>query len=474
MYGIDWENHVDAPCDNMVLENGETVEWEGPREFTFCNDSIMDHNVNEDFLPLVNCGAHCCYTVVYYDSWNTGDYQVYIAGIFWEDMLNGSGCEGIDLELLSRYAFWNIILSQNSDDFRSNFDYYHWGKTMYRWTPGYCYTSLDPKIYCEPTQHCCRYGFRLNLTPDQYGVDKCMYDVTPLTNHYMHQYNCEPECIEVCDDYRFEPIPGCDMPCNQTDWSEGEETGVSVPGCPGCVIDIEYEYRTAVNCEPEFKDYKITGIDMSSAACTTCIALTEQDIFQYAISYLLKYGPMDPPADGACEINWRVVNAECWKLFPDGRYEPCDADGCCWSQYEVCNIGGLLTYTKIDGSDGVNNCWEILTHVCGYVCDILPGPIYNNPSGVNYNAETMSGKYSYAVPNPSSESTEILFDFDQTGNAEIWVFNELGREVFNAKFEKTSKILKMHVNNNLKSGFYSYKIQLNNRIIDAGSFVVVK
>ena len=127
--------------------------------------------------------------------------------------------------------------------------------------------------------------------------------------------------------------------------------------------------------------------------------------------------------------------------------------------YEICNYGGSYSYTKIDGSNGADTCWQILTHICGFVCDIEPGIIYRDPSGINFSTEKMSGRFSYAIPNPSSYETEILFDFRQIGRAELIVFDKLGRKVFDAEFDKTNKILKMPIKNDFPNGVYLYKIK---------------
>jgi len=476
LYAVDWENHVEAPCDDIEYGPNEIIVWDGPYEMTFCTDSIFSADSDIDLSQI--CPSGCCYTVVYYDTWAEGDYMAYIAGIFWEE---SDDCYSCDKSAIEEYFFWKLIQDQNDQAFKDKIEENHGMDalriTMHLWTPGHCYQSLEPVVYCENERYCCWQGYTVGIRPVPNGPDSL--DITEKLEFEpgIFQYECDTACIEVCSDYRYEPMPACEMPCNKTAWVlDQKESGVSVPGCPDCEITIHYKYRTTQDpeCDPSFNDYEITEIDMSDPDCSNCPPMTAQEIFQFGISYLLKYGPIDPPDDTECDINWRIVNATCWKLFPDGTFAPCEADGCCWSQYEICNNGGVLTYTKIGGSSTQDTCWQILTHICGFVCDLLPEPIYQDPSGIDFSTEKMSGKYSYAVPNPSSESTEILFDYTQLGKVELTVFDKLGSEVLKAKFEKTGKIIKMPIKNVFSSGVYSYKIRLNNKTIDNGSFVVIK
>ena len=489
MYAADdWENYVETPCDDLTVGLDETIIWDGPQEFTFCTDSIT----NPEFQDLKSCIDSCCYTIIYYESWTAGDYQVYIAGMFWDFKPEGAeGCEFCDKAELERYFHWNLIQKQNyeDEDFRDSLDNYSQSMTFYLYSPGHCYSILDSLILCDSANHCCRRPYTLYLEPDENENDSCMYVDSTMDYEGMYQSSCDSSCVEVCDDYELSVMPvfipdpdttvdfGCDMPCDTTIWSDGTEDDIPVPDCPGCVIDIIYKYRETQDpeCNPQFSDYEITSIVMSGDSCTNCSLLSEQEIFQFALGYLLKYGPLTPPGDGQCQTSWRTVNATCWKLFPNGKYEKCpDTEGCCWSQYRICNNGGSLTYTKIDGSNVQDTCWKIVTHICGFVCDLLPLEIYQDPMTVDNGGEHMNGKYSFAVPNPSSESTEILFDYRQIGKVELTVFDKLGRNILSTKFDKTSRILKMPIKNDFPSGVYSYIIKINNKIIDTGSFVVIK
>ncbi|MCK5742197.1 MAG: T9SS type A sorting domain-containing protein [Chlorobi bacterium] len=475
MYAVDWENHVDAPCDDIMWgkpsQPQELIIWEGPYEYIICTDYIS----HPDFLDLRDCSDGCCYTVVYYDSWSAEAYNVYVAGIFWEEKLNADSCENCSKERLAEYFHWAMIQDQyaNSQEFRDKFVYGP-GGTLYKWSPGHCYDSLDPQLLCENFMYCCRQGFFMHLTPDANGDSTRMFEHVPMFDDKIYKDSCDVGCIEVCDDFRFEPIPGCEMPCNKTMWgSEQTLYDIPVPDCPDCHISITFKSRIAIDCDPIFNDYYVLSMDMKDPDCLNC-GLTQQDLFQYGLAYLLRNGPFSPPADEECDIYWRIVTASCWQFSPDSIYTKCDVDGCCWSQFRICNSGGNYTYEKIDGSGGADTCWQILTHICGYVCDLEPIGIIQNPTTINNNTGNMNGEFSYAVPNPSSDGTEILFDYEQIGMVELIVYDKLGREVLIAKFEKSNRILRMPIQNSFSSGMYSYKIKLANKIIDSGSFIVIK
>ncbi len=471
MYAVDWINHVHPPCE--IEDYGEyldDVEWGDLKEVTFCADTINNPNFPE------NCDS-CCFTVVYYDDVvgrypDPSDYLLFIAGIFYE----GTCCELYDKDSIADYAFWKIIQARNTAGFR---DSVRRGQANYHmFMSGHCYEA-DTVQLCNPAQQCCRRELEiyLELKPGESEELLFEYNIKFPPDSPFRWEVCSPPCVAICGDFKFEPIPLCDMPCNKTPWIVDSLLNISVPGCAGCEINIVYKYRETQDpeCDPPFNDYEITSVNMSDSNCTGCLMLSEQEIFQFALGYLLKSGPLEPPMDGQCQTSWRTVNATCWKLFPDGTYEKCpETEGCCWSQYEICNIGGVLTYTKINGSSVNDTCWKVLTHICGFVCDLLPENIYQDPMTVDYGNENMHGKYSYAVPNPSSESTEILLDYNQVGKVEVSIFDKLGRNIKNLIFDKDSRILKMPIKNDFPTGVYSYKIKLNNKIIDSGSFVVIK
>jgi hypothetical protein len=70
-------------------------DWEGPKEFTICSDTLDD---------VLFCN-HCCFTVVYYDMYNpepNDDYYISVVGVFFDGTTECLNC-GLETVLNTFY-----------------------------------------------------------------------------------------------------------------------------------------------------------------------------------------------------------------------------------------------------------------------------------------------------------------------------------------------------------------------------------
>ena len=195
---------------------------------------------------------------------------------------------------------------------------------------------------------------------------------------------CPGTCVPLCEDFDIKPHPdngvmNCNLPCNTTMYMPENSGPVPVEGCPGCTIDILYSHRKTTDCTPEFYDYQIHSIT-PSAGCSTCF-LDEQQMFEYAINWVLKNGEHPLPALNECDDVYRVAYAACWEwrnpLIED-IFVPCSMEGCCWSLYELCNDDGDITVNRIWGTTSNYQDCGLPQAACVFICDeeLIP-PVIN-------------------------------------------------------------------------------------------------
>ena len=215
--------------------------------------------------------------------------------------------------------------------------------TLIQYTVGGCINNQ--MLPCSPdVERCCQKNYEVHFNLQGKVTDVILlYQFPPVPP-------CPPQCTPVCDDVKNDPyyMVLCDMPCNKTKWISQFSPPIEVPDCPGCHIGIDFRFRNTSNCNPNYHDYHMRGF-YKSIDCFLC-NLTDQELYAFSLGWLLKYGPITPPLPGRCDTTWRIATASCWDGRPDGSYLPCIIDGCCWSQYLVCNNNDNITYQRINGS----------------------------------------------------------------------------------------------------------------------------
>lgn len=81
-----------------------------------------------------------------------------------------------------------------------------------------------------------------------------------------------------------------------------------------------------------------------------------------------------------CKTNFKITFASCWTALPNGIYDPCNNDGCCWAVYKICYLLNQdgdyeYTYQKLAQSDHSTDC-QMSTRLCIFMCDTFPDYLY--------------------------------------------------------------------------------------------------
>ena len=89
----------------------DPTKWDGPKVLEICGDEFDEGYSTGSF----EC-QECCYTIVYYDRWTSyyggDDYEISIAGIFFDDYVNCGAC----LETMKLIFYRQILNQYNIDD----------------------------------------------------------------------------------------------------------------------------------------------------------------------------------------------------------------------------------------------------------------------------------------------------------------------------------------------------------------------
>lgn len=222
---------------------------------------------------------------------------------------------------------------------------------------------------------------------------------------------------------------------------------------------------------PEFFDYKIDAIWTNG--CSECF-LSEQEMFEYAIAWIIKNGPLPLPNPGECETKYRVAYASCWEWrnpFLEDVFIPCSPEGCCWSVYKVCNDGGVITSTRILGTLANYQDCGLIIEACVFICDeeLLP-PAINQ---IDDNIVLKKNTKSFVVPNPNNGISELHFASNFSGEISIQIFDINGNSIKTIIRNKATKeiIIPIDISKNA-SGTYLYKVFYKDMEISKGEIIL--
>jgi subtilisin family serine protease len=99
--------------------------------------------------------------------------------------------------------------------------------------------------------------------------------------------------------------------------------------------------------------------------------------------------------------------------------------------------------------------------------------LISDPCGlVGINEEEKIENTLSVYPNPFSNSTSIKYDFENSGNGEIKIFNLLGKEVKSISLENSSGEFILN-RETLSSGIYFCRLTLNGKIIAANKLIIL-
>ncbi len=388
----------------------------------------------------------------------------------------GDGCTDCFEEY--KDSIYKEFLIKKSQDITWAFtDFWDTCSTNYlRTTKGACFhyeENGNDSIYVKCSDmYCCRtfieicYDENGNVIPDSYSVqdDELFGDGAPV--------NCD---LAGCPDGTVEcglMSTGCgDMPCDMGEWLS-DTVSIDIDGCPGCSVSVAYNYRETQGCTPQYYDYQI--IDEIPYTCDSTCTKTDQEIFAYIMSWLLKYGAHPLPDPGKCIDVYRILINKCWEKDEDlSRYLSCTvADSCCWSQYRICVDGPDTTSTKIDfGGGNLDSayCEDEPEQVCFFVCGLLPD------NRISLGKDFIDNDYCKVYPNPNNGKATIELKSEITGGFIFEIFNNYGILIKKRQIYKDTYFFEFSFSlKNESSGIYYYKITSDAKTIYSGKFILLK
>ena len=463
------------PCRTDFLDpEGDCYSpWQGPYFMEICESTLqfVDFDCNQS--------PSCCFTVQYYDRLVYCDQSLQYYDVQVTSITAGNNCADC-LEEYRSLIIDEVVMKKNYE--MRNYFQMDWGKCNYlnhRTTKGACFheeviDGVSAWVSCSDA-FCCAQWVKIcydttgYVIADDYEILGAQLYSEDGVKHFCGDtlINC-PDGVIECD-----VSPSCYlMPCDQGEWTNRTKNNIPVDGCPGCTINIDYRYRTTEGCTPTFYDYEILGFDYDVNGCSGCNK-TEQEMFQFAMGYLLKYGEHGLPDDGYCLNQYRMLHESCWMKDPDSsRYYPCaETEQCCWSQYEICIDLGDTTITEIDGGYPDSTICDYPTQPCFFVCDLLPE--YKS-SVLPEMQESIMRSSSEIRPNPNNGEAELDLISHETGEMKLRIYSSNGhlQQEFHIQKSEYHLVYPFKLTN-ISNGVYFYKILKDNIEISHGTFTII-
>lgn len=415
-----WIGKSYEPCNLGPLMNDtcrSSSGWIGPK-----TDTIAGINADPSCNPL------CVFIVVYYEIFDTLNYNCYtpeqkavldtgesisvglfISGLYWEG--SGTDCYECDKTKLKDYfslvyyseledripgIINNMTVDAKSYPNGDTLKTYNTSSTVSITTVGDCINNQGLK--CNPeTQYCCSVNANISSSTvdiNSRSIDS-LYDI--IWNNQVFPQTCLPPCEPICEPIsrsKNSALAGCDFPCNDGPWTSDSSEVINVDsllnGCTGFSIKIYYStrYSTSPPCPESYKDIRFDSIQyFGPDSCMLQIQLSA--FVTYANIWLLTKSGMENLLPGDCKTEFRLVNAICVTDFDTltktgaGPCNPLHNDqlGCCWGLYTICRgSDNKLTYTKLDGTDFIGDTCVWFTRPCIAVCEEVIHSLAQNPN----------------------------------------------------------------------------------------------
>ena len=210
--------------------------------------------------------------------------------------------------------------------------------------------------------------------------------------------------------------------CESGEWKDGISEPMYILGCgSSCQIRVHYLFKENADCNPPWKDYKITSIEKIG----NCSGCPDAMLLSQAVNWVLQSGKLTPNdlQMNECMTNFRLINSKCWEVV-NGVVQECQSPEwhCCTSIYQICWKGARdpVTNNKIyevtllnQSSDWALSC----TSPCFIFCGLYPVRIaaWDESQEKSKNGIESKNFISYAVPNPTTGNTDIHFKGDYKG-----------------------------------------------------------
>jgi hypothetical protein len=394
-----------------------------------------------------------------------------------------------------------------------------------------------PSIYNCYTKYRINYQrtFKLNIPEDGIltiyngnGLDcldkgEYMLDTLYLYRSFDDPYPCIIIKPAFCP-FEQSPQP-CTPDCDSVPWIK-RTLDFELPGCAGCKVKADYQYRTNTCFNPSKQDIQITyfaayNSGSDTTACQVC-NLSVDEIHNLVLKKAIYNNAMgfnpQPPNYG-CDETWRVIQASCWIDYYDNLFQPvgtighrpCDSTECCSIGLRVCRFEGNPEYITIDtlgGPAGVDSCanftqdvidwasfgnpivhpdgsvsyYHFTTHQCQNKCNWLYGlsdPGYYGKKAIQYDIES---KLNYGT---NEINIRIKIDNDHLDfyiesdincdNLKIAIFSLQGQNLVSNKFnlQRGENYYQIPINR-LTTGMYFVNVIIDGLILKTEKFIIIK
>ncbi len=462
----------------------DQTDWGQKYQRTICADYIINDLNHPDFP----CDENCCWKITYQTRWagdDENEFEVQIYDVQYNGGDDCFNCIHIVLSILYHEivsqesqadptTFYNKLISTGrypDDDYKS---------FIYIYIDAECY---EDGILCDYEKRCCKKLMDVTFYEDPPNYQKGSF-LDPEPRDFFP--DCpQPECAPECDQYPVTKNP-CDADCFYGDWEPEEYTEtVTIPcGTTSCHVEYHYQIRTQhctlVNDEhqiipKEYKDYKINDFT-TSPECDDCASYTMNDIYSFIEKDVLHDDEQHPKPEenGECYYDYRVLTDNCWKNEPGNQPHviPCEEEGCCWSEYKICNENGEKVETKIGGKwydecDANPDCFILCSGI------VQKSSVFQDDFNIinRQNIETNA----FTAPNPNTGTTELHFISSITGKIKIKIYNEMGIDVMKIEKEKKTPELIIPLKlEGISSGIYYFDIISHHKKVIDGSLIKIR
>ncbi len=466
---------INGPCPS------DQYAWSTAKTLTICGGEY----------GLTTCAETCCFVIQYYDRFrengNEFNYDVSMANIFYPTDPNCIDC--VSMEAITRAAYDKLMsLNWQRQGFR---DSTGWQTNSLHnenlYTPTQC-RDINSELKCSENLGCCTTVIENQIGPDNEYVgfaggtwtdDKGPCPIVPIIN------DCHKFCFGFNKDLTESYLTPCQIiPCFPN-W-QSICIDVNMPGCYACSLSICYR-RAENNCQPStYYDIEIDSIVNVNNSCAACIPpINMTTLYTFALQKVLfKEGQVLDYEENECEERFRILQSKCWRTDYNSellllKWVACGyEEGCCWSRYKVCHTEvNTVTVELIEHCgqsvvcqyvSGINNCQSI----CGLDAS---GTGWRISLPDNNNVIQNNDVRSFVAPNPSDEFCELHVVSNEKGIIDLVVYDILGNSVFSQSKTSNGNELIFQINNNLiPVGVYHYNIMINNRLLNNGSFNILR
>jgi len=289
------------------------------------------------------------------------------------------------------------------------------------------------------------------------------------------QQLCEKVCsnLTFSDNHEIDFSYGlqCDYPCPNVDFNPQPKLYSHTIGSgeTACTFGISYGTR---ECE-DLDEISISSIGPFTGNKTNW---GMDDFLNGAIQELL--GNVDEIFDLTPPCTVVVRTHTCWTMTQDnvGAMYPCGNATCCSSTYEIIELGGTMYSSTISHEPGgYVPCAFGCANICEAHLMINEQVPFMDPTNIQELNKSLNEEQIKIIPHPASGNTEMIFTDAVVGDAEILIYNSLGKQVYSTTYRKDFQLIKFNINlSNMSDGIYYLRIKVNGEVKCNRSFILQK